>query len=97
MQLTNLGYCLAEVGRTDDARKTLLQSIEEIERLHMPKRWLSEPNAALADLEYAAGNQAKAIELEKKAIAALVGETGSDVQALRQYEEEQLAAWAKKK
>ena len=44
--------------------------LAEIERLHMPKHWTSEPLAALADLEFAAGNKAKAIELEKKALAS---------------------------
>jgi tetratricopeptide (TPR) repeat protein len=96
LQLTNLGFCLADVGRTAEGRKALQRSIEEIERLQMPKRWLSEPRAALADLEYAAGNKKKAIELEKKAIAALEGEEGTDVAALRQYEQEQLDAWTKK-
>jgi hypothetical protein len=97
VQLTNLGFCLADVGRVAEGRKILLQSIQEIERLHMPMRWLSEPYAALADLEFADGNKAKAIELEKKAIAALEGDKGSDSAALLQYEQEQLEAWTKPK
>jgi eukaryotic-like serine/threonine-protein kinase len=99
MQLTNLGFCLADVGRVAEGKKTLLRSIDEIERLKMPKHWLSEPYAALADIEFTAGNKAKAIELEKKALAAIGDAKGSDVDALRQYEEEQLATWtnAKKK
>lgn len=96
LQLTNLGFCFADVGRTAEGRKVLQQSLDELERLHMPKRWFSEPLAALADLEYAAGNKKKAIELEKKAIAALADEQGTDVAVLRQYEQEQLDAWTKK-
>jgi serine/threonine-protein kinase len=95
LQLTNLGFCLADVGRTAEGRKVLLRSLDEIEQLRMPKRWSSEPLAALADLEYAAGNKKKAVELEQKAIAALADEKGSDVEALRQYEQEQLANWTK--
>lgn len=95
LQLTNLGYCLADVGRTAEGRKVLLRSLDELERLRMPKRWSSEPLAALADLELAAGNKKKAIELMTRALAALDGERGSDVEALRQYEAEQLAAWTK--
>ena len=95
LQLTNLGYCLADVGRTAEGRKVLQESVAEISRLHMRKRWLSEPLAALANLEFAAGNKKKAVELVKRAIAALDGEQGSDVIALRQYEAEQLTAWTK--
>jgi tetratricopeptide (TPR) repeat protein len=97
LQMTNLGFCLADVGRTDEGRKYLQKSIEEIERLHMPARWLAEPYAALADLEYAAGHKATAIELAKKSIASLEGEQGSDVIALRKYAEESLAMWTKQK
>ncbi len=95
LQLTNLGFCLADVGRTAEGKKALKRSIDEIQRLQMPTRWLSEPLAALADLEFAAGHRAKAIELEKKALAALADEQGTDIAALRQYEQEQLAAWTK--
>jgi hypothetical protein len=63
----------------------------------MPVHWTSEPLAALADLEFAAGNKAKAIDMEKKAIAALGAAKGSDVNALLQYEQEQLDAWTKPK
>jgi tetratricopeptide (TPR) repeat protein len=97
LQLTNLGFCLTDVGRIPEGRKLLQQSIEEIERLHMPSQWLAEPYAALGDLEAAAGNRAKAIELDKKALASLADQKGSDVAALRQYIEEQLATWTKKK
>jgi tetratricopeptide (TPR) repeat protein len=97
LQLTNLGYCLADVGRVDEGRKTLLRSIDEIERLHMPAMWLAEPLAALGDLEYAAGNKAKAIELDQKALEKLAESKGSDVAGLRQYIEEQLATWTKQK
>jgi len=97
MQLTNLGFCYGDVGRTAEAKKTLQLSLDEIDRLHMPKRWLAEPYGALGDLEYAAGNKAKAIELDRKAIAALADEAGTDAAALRQYIEEQLATWTKTK
>jgi tetratricopeptide (TPR) repeat protein len=96
MQLTNLGYCLQDTGRLADARKTLEQSLAEIDRLQMPKKWKSEPLAILADMEFAAGRVAKAIELEKAALAALEGELGSDVAAMREYEQTQLKAWTKK-
>ncbi len=95
LQLTNLGYCLADVGRTTEGRKVLQQSLDELDRLHMPKRWSSEPLAALADLEHTAGNKQQAIEQMQRALASLDGEHGSDVEALRQYETEQLAAWTK--
>ena len=95
LQLTNLGFCLGDIGRTAQAKKVLQESIDELDRLRMPKRWTAEPLAALADLEHAAGKRKKAIDLDKRALAALVDEEGSDVAALRQYIEEQLAAWTK--
>ena len=95
LQLTNLGYCLVDVGRTVEGRKVLQQSLDEIERLHLPKRWSSEPLAALADMEFAGGNKKKAIEQMRHALESLDGEQGSDVEALRQYETEQLATWTK--
>jgi tetratricopeptide (TPR) repeat protein len=97
LQLTNLGFCLGDIGRTAEAKKALLRSIEEVERLHMPKRWIAEPLAALADIEIAAGNRKKAIELAQRALAALADEKGSDVAALRAYIEGQLADWQKKR
>jgi tetratricopeptide (TPR) repeat protein len=96
MQLTNLGYCLQDTGRLAEARKTLEHSLAEIDRLQMPRRWKSEPLAILAEMEFAAGRVAKAIELEKAAIAALDGETGSDVAAMRDYQQQQLKAWTKR-
>ena len=97
MQLTNLGYCLQDTGRLADARETLQLSIAEIDRLQMPRKWRSEPLAILADMEFAAGRVAHAIELEKAAIAALEGAEGSDVEGMRAYEQQQLAAWTKRK
>jgi tetratricopeptide (TPR) repeat protein len=97
LQLTNLGFCLADIGRVQEGRKMLQRSIEEIERLHMPAQWLAEPLAALADLEFAAGNKAKAIELDQKALEKLADLKGTDVAGLRQYIEEQLATWTKSK
>ena len=47
-------------------------------------------------MEFAAGNKARAIELEKAALAALEGAEGSDVEAMRKYEQDQLAAWTKR-
>ena len=35
-------------------------------------------------------------ELEKAALAALEGAEGSDVEAMRKYEQDQLAAWTKR-
>jgi tetratricopeptide (TPR) repeat protein len=96
-QLTSLGFCLTDVGRTAEGVKILHQSIDELDRLHMPKRWFSEPYAALADVAWNAGEHAKAIDFEKKAIAALDGEKGTDVQALLSYEQDQLATWTGKK
>jgi tetratricopeptide (TPR) repeat protein/tRNA A-37 threonylcarbamoyl transferase component Bud32 len=97
LQLTNLGYCLAEVGRTAEAKQALLHSIDEVERLRMPKRWLAEPFAALADLERAAGNRNKAIELAQRALDTLTDEKGSDVVALREYIAGQLNDWIKQR
>ncbi len=96
MQLTNLGFCLQDTGRIADARETLQLSIAEIDRLQLPRKWKSEPLAILADMEFAAGNKGRAIELEKAALAALEGAEGSDVEAMRKYEQDQLAAWTKR-
>ncbi len=95
MQLTNLGYCLQDTGDVSKGREVLRRSLAEIERLQMPNKWKSEPLAVLADLAFADGHKAKAIELEKQAIAALEGEAGSDVAAMRDYENTQLKAWTK--
>ena len=86
-----------ELAERYRGRTTLQLSLDEIERLHMPKRWAAEPLGALGDLEYAAGNKTKAIELDKKALAALADQTGTDVSGLRQYLDEQLATWPKTK
>jgi len=96
LQLTNLGFCLADVGRTAEGRKALQRSIEEIEHLRLPILWTAEPRAALADLEYADGHRSTAIDLATRALAALDGQPGSDVAALRDYIAEQLATWRKK-
>ena len=93
LQLTNLGFCLSDVGRTKEARTALNRSLTEIEQLHMPKRWRAEPLAVLADIEFAAGHKAKAIELEKEAITTLDGDKGTDVTAMLSYMHEQLAKW----
>ena len=97
MQLTNLGFCLQDTGRLADARDTLQLSIAEIDRLQMARKWKSEPLAILADMEFAAGHKAAAIELEKAALAALEGAEGSDVDGMREYEQTQLATWTKRK
>ncbi len=97
MQLTNLGFCLQDTGRLADARETLQLSIAEIDRLQMARKWKSEPLAILADMEFAAGKVAAAIELEKAALTALEGAEGSDVEAMREYEQTQLATWTKRK
>jgi tetratricopeptide (TPR) repeat protein len=94
-QLTNLGVCYFEAGRLDDAKKTLDQSIGEIETNHYDRRWLSEPKAQLADMEYAAGHKAEAIRIETEALAAIEGLPGEDITAMRQYETEQLATFRK--
>lgn len=96
LQLTNLGVCLAEIGRAESGRKALQESILEIERLRMPKRWLAEPLTALADLEHTAGNRRKAIEFATRALEVIADEPGNDFAALRQYIEDQLATWRKK-
>jgi len=96
LQLIDLGFCLADVGRTDEGRNALTRSIAELDDLHMDKRWYSEPYAALADLEEAAGHRPQAIELEKKALAALRDDPRGDAAALRAYEQERLDAWTKK-
>lgn len=96
MQLTNLGYCLQDTGRLADARETLQLSINEIDRLQMARKWKSEPLAVLADMEFTAGHVARAIELEKAAIAALEGVEGSDAATMREYEQTQLATWTKR-
>ncbi len=95
-QLTNLGYCLQDTGRLEDARKALQLSLDEIDRLQMPKKWKSEPLAILADMAFTAGQRAKAIELEKAALAAIEGEPGSDVQTMREYIQLQLKTWTKR-
>ncbi len=97
MQLTNLGFCLQDTGRLADARETLQRSINEIDRLQMARKWKSEPLAILADMEFAAGKVAAAIELEKAALTALEGAEGSDVDGMREYEQTQLATWTKRK
>ena len=96
LRLIDLGYCLGDTGRTDEARNVLLRSISEILDLHIDKRWLSDPYANLAELEYAAGNHTAAIELERKALAALVDDHTKGAEVLRAYEREMLEAWTKK-
>jgi eukaryotic-like serine/threonine-protein kinase len=95
LHLIDLGYCLADVGRIDEGRNVLTRAIAELDDLHMDKRWYSEPYAALADLEAAAGHRAAAIELERKAIDALRDDPRSDAVRMRVYEQEQLDAWTK--
>jgi hypothetical protein len=63
----------------------------------MPKRWLAEPLAALADIEVAAGNRSEAIELAHRALDALTDEKGSDIVALREYITSQLVEWQQKR
>jgi len=96
MQLTNLGVCLQDTGRLAQAREALQRSLAEIDRLQMPKKWKSEPLATLAEMAFADGHVAKAIELEKAALSAIEGEPGSDVVAMREYEQQQLKAWTKR-
>jgi serine/threonine protein kinase/tetratricopeptide (TPR) repeat protein len=96
LRLIDLGFCLADVGRVDEGRNTLLRAIAELDDLHMDKRWYSEPYAALADLEEAAGRRAQAIELMKKALDALRDDPRPDAALLRQYEQERLDAWTKR-
>lgn len=95
-QLTNLGYCLQDVGRVAEARPVLERSLAELERLQMPKKWRAEPLAILADLEAAAGRRARAIELDRLALAALDGEQGSDVAAMREYIAAQIKTWSRR-
>ena len=96
LHLIDLGFCLADVGRIDEGRNVLTRALAELDDLHMNKRWYSEPYAALADLEEAAGHRAAAIELEQKALAALRDDPGGDATRMRAYEQQQLDAWTKK-
>ena len=93
LQLTEYGACLGDVGRNDEARVALDRSIGELDEVHAALRWYAEPRALLADLEWAAGHHAKAIELVRAAIAAGNDDPSADMKDLVAREHEQLAAW----
>jgi tetratricopeptide (TPR) repeat protein len=93
--LVDLGACQIDVGRIDEGKNTMLRAISELDDLHMAGRWYSEPYAALADLEFAAGRPAAAIELEEKALAAIAEDKDPDAVPLRAYEHQQLELFQK--
>jgi eukaryotic-like serine/threonine-protein kinase len=93
LQLTEYGACLADVGRNDEARVAIDRSLGELDEIHAALRWYAEPRAMLADLEWAAGHHAKAIELVHAAIAAGKDDPSSDTKDLVAREHEELAEW----
>ena len=95
-ELTEYGACLADVGRNDEARVAVDRALGELDELHAASRWYVEARALLADLEWAAGHKAKAIELVHAAIAAGAGDPSFDVKDLVAREREELAEWGVK-
>jgi tetratricopeptide (TPR) repeat protein len=90
--LTNLGACLADVGRDAEARPILERSLAEQAKVGVPEVERSEAYALLAEIAWRAGQKAKAITLAKQVIALTAG-LDEPAAGLHSYMEKQLAGW----
>ena len=95
LNLTDLGACLADIDRLVDAQSALRRSISEIEDLHLAQRWLSEPNALLAEIAFTQHHKDEALALMKTALAATAGDPSNEIKVLRGEEQARIAEWSK--
>jgi tetratricopeptide (TPR) repeat protein len=95
IDLTNLGACLADVGRDPEARPLLERALAEWTAAGAPPISRAETSAIYADIEWRAGHRDRAIELAKGVVAATEGAEGA-FKEIREIMQRHLAEWSRR-
>ena len=90
----NLGTCLADVGRTAEARPNIEKAIAGWQGTDAPER--AGALAIFADLEAEAGQYTHALALAREARSIGDAKDNPYFTALREHLDEQIAAWSKR-
>ena len=90
--LTNLGACLADVGRDAEARPIVERALSEFAVIEAPERERAEAKAILAEVEWRTGHRDRALELARQVIEATAG-ADAPYNVLHDYMKQELADW----
>jgi tetratricopeptide (TPR) repeat protein/predicted Ser/Thr protein kinase len=89
----NLGTCLSEVGRYDEARTAVEKGLAGFDAAGIADVDRAEPWAVLADIAWHQGQKPRAIELARKAIALTAGSDRPDLKFIHALMTKSLAKW----
>ena len=90
----NLGMALHDLGRDAEARVQVEQALELEDKAGVDPKGRLDAWRLLAEIEWAAGHRAHAIELAREALATIGDDPRPLAVAMRKFEEDTIAAWS---